>query len=88
MAKREGYARSIGPDKKSSWESGTITCAHCNGVVHLHDAAGRMRSNVLVHCHQCDERICVPCAEKARCEPFEKKLEAMEGRRRLREAIP
>lgn len=83
-----GYARILDPALPRALESDTTTCAHCNGIVHMHDLkTGTALNNVLVHCHQCDRHICVPCAEKAKCTPFEKKLEAIEARARLRAAI-
>lgn len=80
-----GYLRIAGPE--SLVESDTIMCGHCNRIVPTRDPqTGRPLDSVLVHCHQCDTRICVACAEKARCTPFEKQLEAMETRARLRAA--
>ncbi len=84
-----GYAREVDRfDGKVLAESDTITCEHCNCVVHMHDRkTGQKLNNVLVHCKQCDKYICVPCAEKARCAPFEKKLEELDARARLFAAI-
>jgi cytidine deaminase len=82
-----GYARIFDPARPRAVEMDTTTCAHCNGIVHMHDANGKALSGVLVHCHQCDSNICVPCAECARCSPFEKKLEQFEASARLRAQI-
>jgi hypothetical protein len=87
VKQREGYARIFDPAKPRAVEMGTLTCGHCNRVVHLHDQQGRAKSGVLVHCYQCDGKICVPCAEKARCTPFEKRLEAMEASAALRRVL-
>lgn len=81
-ARANGYAVIVDPDARHALESDTVTCSHCQRIVALHDKGRRLES-VVVHCHQCDKYICVPCAESARCEPFEKKLEELEGRSRL-----
>lgn len=83
---REGYARIVS-DGKVIAEAATVTCAHCQRIVHMHDRAGRARQGVLVHCYQCDADTCVPCAETGRCTPFEKRLEQIEARARLRAQI-
>lgn len=88
MRRAEGYARIFDPAASKTLEAATHTCAHCNGIVHLHDMkTGKALAGVLVHCYQCDSNVCVRCAETGKCTPFEKQLEAMEGRARLRAAI-
>lgn len=83
-----GYVRVTDPAFAHARESDTITCSHCNRVVEIHDlATGKPKPAVVVHCHQCDRKTCVPCAETGRCTPFERKLEAMEARGRLLAAV-
>lgn len=81
MPRAQGYAMIVGPERTA--EADTITCAHCQRVVFLHNQDGTKKADVAVRCGMCDRLMCVPCAEKARCEPFEKKLEAIERRGRL-----
>lgn len=84
---RRGYAVMNDPALARPVERDTVTCNHCQRVVFVHDKAGRALHGVLVHCHQCDANVCVPCAERARCAPFDKRLEQIEARSRLRAKI-
>ena len=87
MSRRSrGYARIFDPALAKPIERDTMTCGHCNAVVHMHDLNGTPLSGVLVHCHGCDRHVCVRCAETPKCVPLEKRLEAMEARERLRRA--
>lgn len=81
MPRAQGYAILVGPERVA--EADTITCAHCQRVVFLHNQDGKKKEGVAVRCGMCDRCTCVPCAETGRCEPFEKKLEAIEARGRL-----
>jgi hypothetical protein len=87
MPRANGSLLIVDPNAPRAREADTSTCSHCQRVIVLHDEQGKRRENVAVHCHGCDKVICVPCAETARCEPFERKLEAIEGRSRLFAAL-
>lgn len=82
-----GLIRIVDPELPRALESDTITCSHCQRVVALHERDGRRKDGVTVHCHCCNCLTCVPCAETGRCEPFERKLEVLEARARLRAAV-
>ena len=86
MPQPHGLIRILDPELPHALESDTITCSHCQRVVALHERDGRRKSGVAVHCHGCDRLVCVPCAETGRCEPFERQLEVIESRARLRAA--
>jgi hypothetical protein len=67
----------------------TFTCAHCNrqriwkpepNCVTPEEYGGKV-------CMACHSMICLDCAKLETCEPFEKKLEAMEASARFRKAI-
>ena len=77
MAK--GYLVETGPLGSVTVE--TFTCSHCNRIG---EVKGRQAHELLgVPCMACFALICPDCAKKAVCEPFEKKLEAIERRARL-----
>ena len=76
--RRQGYATIADPDGRLV-EADSMTCGHCQRIVLLHDRKGSARPSVAVRCTQCDRGICVPCAEVARCDPFEEKLLRMEA---------
>lgn len=76
--REQGTAFVFDPALPRVMERDTFTCSHCQRIVMLHDEQGRQIDSVL--CMRCDKRICVPCAEQARCDPFEKKLSRMESK--------
>lgn len=80
MQQRGGYALLIDPAAPHVVERDTFSCSHCNRVVMLHDTNGKRLESVAVHCHGCDARVCVPCAEHAKCDPLEEKLKRSEAR--------
>lgn len=57
------------------YESGTITCHHCQAIVILNPARTRPRN----YCPGCDHYICDNCeairAQTLECAPFRKKLD-------------
>ena len=81
MAKR-GYMRISGPDG-GGMEADVVTCSHCRKVIPVKPDQGRsyMRLDL---CRQCMGHMCRGCAAQLRCEPFEKRLEAIERREALR----
>jgi len=60
-------------------EYDTFTCPHCNSAQIVRPGSGTKRG----YCHLCSAPTCgkEPCLN---CVPFERKLEAMENRYRLR----
>jgi hypothetical protein len=75
-------------------EADTFTCGHCQCVVAMHDLATGARkdaNHIGIRCSACSAMICRSCsselAKTLKCEPFERRLEAMESRARLRAAI-
>lgn len=66
-------------------EEDTFTCAHGNEVVFVKPMQDP--SEMGGFCRMCMAHICAKCAADGRCIPFEKKLEAMEGRDRFRRAL-
>lgn len=87
MSRRaQGEALVVGPGKTVGAE--TFTCKHCNRVVLLHDLkTGNRTAEQGVMCTMCMRPVCVQCAERAVCDPFEKKLERSEARGRLLAAM-
>jgi hypothetical protein len=67
-----------GPDTRFD----TFTCNHCNTVVFVKPMQDP--SELGGFCRMCMRHICGPCTAHAGCIPFEKKLDAMERRERLR----
>jgi len=63
-------------------ECDTYTCPHCNGVCFIRPGSGTQRG----YCFRCN----LPTCGKERCMtciPFERKMEEMEARYRLRRAL-
>jgi hypothetical protein len=82
MAKVGGYASVISLEG-SVTEADTITCAHCNGVVFLHDPnTGSRKNSAAGFCRSCMKATCIPCDNGGTCAPFEKKIAEMEKRAR------
>lgn len=88
-----GYAVIYDPEAPL-WERDTFTCKHCNRVVFVplkSDLQSEQGEKKLVvsprrgfeehgYCLKCDDLICQGCAKRDRCDPFERKLERLEGR--------
>lgn len=75
----KGFLVETGPFGSVTVE--TFTCSHCNVCG---EVRGRKSHELLgVTCQACFALICPSCAKVAKCEPFEKKLEAIEKRARL-----
>lgn len=63
-------------------EADTITCGHCQFVVHL---PVKGIENVVGGCRVCDRMICMHCVDKGTCTPWEEamaKREAKDAARR------
>lgn len=54
-----------------TYESPTITCAHCNGVVVLNPDRKRPRN----YCAKCNDYVCDTPACALECTPFQRTLE-------------
>lgn len=64
-----------------TYETDTATCGHCNSVRHI--KAMRPMDEFGSFCRNCMKYTCPTCADGP-CIPFEKKIEAMENRDRIR----
>ena len=81
MARVGGYAITTGVWGEVE-EYDTFTCPHCNGVCFIRPGSGTQRG----YCFRCS----LPTCGKERCmscTPFERKMEEMEARSRLRRAL-
>jgi len=83
-----GNASSVHAVTGRTIEQDTITCAHCNRVVMLHDTHGVKLPAEKIGglCASCIKPICPLCVGRG-CRPFERALEKAEGRDRLLRAI-
>ena len=81
MARVGGYALTTGLWGEVE-EYDTFTCPHCNGVCVIHPGSGTQRG----YCFRCNLPTCgrEHCMT---CIPFERKMEEMEARYRLRKAL-
>lgn len=78
----KGYLVETGPLGSVTVE--TFTCSHCN---RMGEVRGREPGQLLgAPCMACFALICPGCAKLGKCEPFEKKLEAIERAARLLQA--
>ena len=81
MARVGGYSVTTGVWGEVE-EHDTFTCPHCNGVCFIRPGSGTQRG----YCFRCN----LPTCGKERCMsciPFERKMEEMEARYRLRRAL-
>lgn len=78
LGKAKGYAV-IEADDGNRSEADTVQCCHCQYVMFVKPGSGRERG----YCYNCNGIVCGKQACMDRCLPFEAKLEAWEGRRRL-----
>jgi hypothetical protein len=79
-----GYASSVHGVTGRTIEQDTITCAHCNALVFLHDDSGKRLAAEKIGglCATCLKPICPKCAGHP-CRPFERALARAEGRDRM-----
>ena len=77
----EGYAI-ITDNWGATQEMDTFTCSHCNGIQFIRPASGTQRG----YCFNCNHPTCgrERCLN---CVPFERMIEEIEGRSRLRQAM-
>lgn len=83
MRRAQGYAVIVEPGK-ATVERDTFTCAHCNCVVFVEPM--QAASDMGGWCMMCAKNTCTSCAGQLGCSPFERKIEALERRDRLRMA--
>lgn len=83
MRNAGGYLGVFEPEGKKT-ESDTFTCCHCNRVVLVPVKASA--ADCGGWCFRCAKPVCPRCAGRD-CTPFEKKLERIEARGRLLQAV-
>lgn len=83
MRRPGGYAITTEPGK-ADVEEDTFTCGHCGGIVFVKPRQDP--SSMGGFCRLCMAHLCAPCADQRSCMPFERRLEALESRDRLRRA--
>lgn len=97
-----GYSIITDPDV-SPIERDAITCKHCQRIVHIKPGSGYTtyllpppqgsplrtpwREEPGAMCARCHAPICLACYADGRCRPWERQLERMEARDRLRRAV-
>lgn len=83
MRSPDGYLIITDPNARGgvALECDTVRCVHCHRIVPIKPNA--IASDAGGYCPRCHAAICGPCADLGKCTPFEKKLEAMEGRARF-----
>jgi hypothetical protein len=77
----EGYAI-ITNDLGVTQEMDTFTCCHCNGIQFIRPGSGTQRG----YCFNCNHPTCGK-ERCLNCVPFERMIEEIEGRSRLRQAM-
>jgi hypothetical protein len=83
--RRFGYLVEQGPQGVVR-ECDTATCGHCQFVMQLPPAPeGRVIVRIAAPCGMCRRFVCDQCKAKGGCEPWEKRMERMERRERLRD---
>lgn len=88
-AKQQGCLIIIDPSAPAAIEYDTFTCSHCNSIAVI----DRQKPETLGgFCRMCMKSICNGCVDAVTkgptgCVPFEKKMEEMERRERLRREI-
>ncbi len=83
MRRAQGTLIITDPYASAPIERDTFTCCHCNGIVVVPPPPAPMPGG---YCGMCSKPVCEACVGHG-CTPFEKKLEAMERRGRLLNAV-
>jgi hypothetical protein len=81
-----GYVVITDPDKPTV-ERDSICCYHCQRHVLIPPGPPPAGEELYGVCWSCSKFICPPCAKKRTCTPWEKQMERMEARDRLRRAV-
>ena len=80
-------------------ERDTITCVHCQRIVHVKPGTGatvyllwvpaesRWVEEMGAMCAKCNAPVCLPCCDLGVCVPWERQLERLEARARLHRAV-
>ena len=101
MPVHRGYATFLDPTAATpAREYDTVTCGHCQRVIFLKPGTGGSvyllprptpdqpyPETMGAFCGSCQTPVCLPCHADGRCTPFERQLEAMEARGRLRRQV-
>lgn len=61
----------------------TLLCAHCQAMWEVQPGSGRRRG----WCYRCADHLCGRPECLATCAPWERQVESMERRQRLRDAV-
>lgn len=96
MRRPQGYATFTSPDAPTI-ERDTAQCCHCNAIIFVKPGSGttvylipQMTGPDIEEpgaaCRRCMKPVCLRCHDLGRCVPFERKIERMEARSRLRRA--
>ena len=83
MLQPGGYAVVVDPEGPTI-ERDTFTCVHCGGIVIVKPAQSLSDFD---WCRRCLKPVCGKPACVARCLPWERQMEIMEGRARLHAAM-
>lgn len=84
MRRPQGYATTVEPGK-ATIEEDTFTCGHCNAIVFVRPRQDPTEMGGF--CKMCATHVCGWCCAALVCEPFEKKLEAVERRDRFLRSV-
>ena len=78
MRRPQGHATLIEPDRGKTVERDTVTCGHCQRIVHVAPRCDPADIGGL--CKICMSLICPRCVKRDGCTPWEKQMEQMEAR--------
>jgi hypothetical protein len=76
MRRPGGYAQIVDPEKPVV-EIDSFSCGHCNSVVFVQPRQDP--SELGGFCRLCYKHVCAGCASTGSCDPFEAKLDRIEG---------
>lgn len=100
MARRlSGYAQILSPDAPL-WESDTVSCCHCGGVIFVKPGTAStvyLITDPITHqtsevpgasCFHCWKPVCLTCYATGVCVPLEKWLTLLEAKHRQSTLLP
>lgn len=96
MRRPQGYATFTAPDGPVV-ERDTAQCCHCNAIIFVKPGSAATvyltprfgapdQEEAGASCYRCLRPVCLSCHAAGRCRPFERQIEQMEARGRLRRA--